>query len=85
MDFNGNGRLLGDGTGPDRNCGTEAACLAMDEPLFGVPQEDETGALVACGAGDACSEGYQCTDFGGSAARGCYMLEKVCLVNSSSP
>ena len=79
------GRLLGDGTGPDRNCGAQAQCLAMAEPLFGVPQEDAAGALVACGAGDICADGYQCTDFQGTAPRGCYMLEKVCLVTSSSP
>ena len=79
------GRLLGDGTGPDRNCGATAECLAMDEPLFGVPQEDEAGGLIACGAADVCSDGYQCTDFDGAAPRGCYLVEKVCQVVASTP
>ena len=79
------GRLLGDGTGPDRNCGDTAACLPMTEPLFGVPLEDVTGALVPCGSGDTCAAGYQCTDFSGAAPRGCYVVERVCQVVSSSP
>lgn len=79
------GRILGDGTGPDRNCGVQGQCLALGEPLFGIEQEDASGGLVACGAGDSCSEGFQCTDFDGAAPRGCYLVEKVCQVVSSSP
>jgi len=79
------GRILGDGTGPDRNCGAQGQCLALTEPLFGIEQEDASGDLVACGAGDSCSDGYQCTDFDGAVTRGCYLVEKVCQVVSSSP
>ena len=57
-----------------------AACLPMNEPLFGVPLEDVTGALVPCGSGDTCADGYQCTDFSGAAPRGCYVVERVCQV-----
>ena len=31
------GRVLGDGTGPDLNCGEGAECLATSEPFFGIP------------------------------------------------
>ena len=31
------GRVLGDGTGPDLNCGEGAECLAINEPFFGIP------------------------------------------------
>ena len=80
------GRVLGDGTGPDLNCGEGAECLAINEPFFGIPARSAEGSdePAPCGEGDTCEEGETCTDFNGQATKGCYIHEKFCRTNAST-
>ena len=80
------GRVLGDGTGPDLNCGEGAECLAINEPFFGIPARSAEGSdePAPCGEGDTCEEGETCTDFNGQATKGCYIHEKFCRTIAST-
>jgi len=65
------GRLLGDGTGPDRNCGEGYACLPLDEPFFGIQLPGLDCSL------EACPEGYECLDLS-DGSKGCFQAENAC-------
>ena len=72
------GRLLGDGTGPDRNCGEGYECLPLNEPFFGIgyydPENEEE--LFDC-TSEECPEGYTCYDLN-NGGKGCFGAENAC-------
>ena len=78
------GRLIGDGTGPDLNCGIGAACVPTSEPFFGIAQQDSSGSAVACGEGGTCDVGYQCL-LDPSGVTACFVVEKFCQPTGSTP